>query len=220
MKSAIAFDRQLVDFTDMDRKQHWEQVYETKSPDEVSWFQQRPELSLRLIGAINVGKADGIIDVGGGASVLADFLLDEGYENLTVLDISSAALARARQRLGERAAKVKWIEVDVTTFQSPATFAVWHDRAVFHFLTVAADRAAYVRALREALRPGGHAIIATFAADGPTRCSGLDVARYDAPSIWAELGVGFELQEEVREVHRTPWETEQAFSYFRFVRKD
>lgn len=204
----------------MNRKQHWEEVYETKLPDEVSWFQQRPELSLRMIGAMNLGKADGIIDVGGGASVLVDFLLDEGYENLTVLDISAAALARARQRLGERAAKVKWIEADVTAFQSPAMLALWHDRAVFHFLTAAADRGAYVRTLRQALRPGGHVIIATFAADGPTRCSGLEVARYDPPGICAQLGAGFELQEEVREVHRTPWQTEQAFSYFRFVRKD
>jgi SAM-dependent methyltransferase len=220
MEGVIALDRLPGNPNPMDRKQHWEEVYETKSPDEVSWFQQRPEVSLRLIAGMGLGKTDGIIDVGGGASVLVDFLLDEGYENLTVLDISAAALARARQRVGERAAKVKWIEADVTVFQSPATFALWHDRAVFHFLTTAADRAAYVRTLRQALRPGGHVIIATFAADGPTRCSGLDVTRYDAPGICAQLGAGFELQEEVREVHRTPWQTEQAFSYFRFIRKD
>ncbi len=200
----------------MNPKQHWENVYQSKAADDVSWFQPRPETSLRLIAATGIGKADGILDVGGGASLLVDCLLDAGFKKLAVLDISSAALAAARQRLGPRAARVQWMEADVTEFRVPERFALWHDRAVFHFLTAPDDRARYLQSLKAALVPGGHIIIATFALDGPTKCSGLEVARYDAAKLCAELGEEFQLHEQVDETHLTPWQTEQRFSYFRF----
>lgn len=202
----------------MSRKGHWNQVYQTKATDDVSWFQSRPANSLKLIEASGVAKDAGIIDVGGGASVLVDFLLDTGFTRLAVLDISAAALEHARRRLGRRASLVKWFEADVTAFNAPHQFGLWHDRAVFHFLTDQADRQKYVQTLKRTLTPAGHVIIATFAIDGPMKCSGLDVARYDAPAIGAELGGEFRLVEQVNETHVTPWKTEQKFSYFRFAR--
>ena len=203
----------------MNRTEHWNQVYQTNPPDDVSWFQARPTTSLKLIEACGVGKADGIIDVGGGASVLVDFLLDAGYSKLAVLDISAAALDHAKRRLGARAGAVDWLAADVTTFTPPRQFRLWHDRAVFHFLTDKADRQKYVEAMKRTLTPDGHAIIATFAIDGPEKCSGLSVCRYDAPAISAELGAEFQLVEQVNETHVTPWSTEQRFSYFRFARR-
>lgn len=202
----------------MNREVHWNKVYQTKPPDDVSWFQSRPEISLKLIEACGVGKADGIIDVGGGASTLVDCLLDAGFSNLAVLDISAAALEHAKQRLDARAADVEWIAADVTKFGAPRRFALWHDRAVFHFLTDQTDRRNYVNVLKRTLTEQGHIIIATFAIDGPTQCSGLDVCRYDAGKICSELGSSFHLIEQVDETHITPWQTEQRFSYFRFVR--
>lgn len=202
----------------MNREVHWNKVYQTKPPDDVSWFQSRPEISLKLIEACGVGKADGIIDVGGGASTLVDCLLDAGFSNLAVLDISAAALEHAKQRLDARAAAVEWIAADVTKFGAPRRFALWHDRAVFHFLTDQTDRRNYVNVLKRTLAEQGHVIIATFAIDGPTQCSGLDVCRYDAGKICGELGSSFRLVEQVDETHITPWQTEQRFSYFRFVR--
>jgi len=202
----------------MNRKDHWEQVYQTKAPDDVSWFQTRPATSLKLVESSGVGKDAGIIDVGGGASVLVDFLLDAGFTKLAVLDISAAALEHARQRLGSRASLVEWCEADVTTFNPPRQFGLWHDRAVFHFLTAKADRQKYVETLKRTLAADGHLIIATFAIDGPLKCSGLDVSRYDAASVCAELGTGFRLVEQVDETHSTPWATEQKFSYFRFAK--
>lgn len=204
----------------MNRKDHWEQVYQTKAPDDVSWFQTQPAISLKLIESSGVGKDAGIIDVGGGSSVLVDFLLDAGFSKLAVLDISAAALEHARQRLGRRASSVEWCETDVTTFNPPHRFGLWHDRAVFHFLTDKADRQKYVETLKRTLTPGGHVVIATFAIDGPQKCSGLDVARYDAPSICAELGAEFQVVEQASETHTTPWQTEQKFGYFRFARKN
>ncbi len=200
----------------MNRKDQWEQVYQTKASDDVSWFQSQPALSLKLILASGAGWDAGIIDVGGGASVLVDYLLDAGYRKLAVLDISAAALAVARQRLGQRADAVEWLEADVTTFQPARRFGLWHDRAVFHFLTDQADRQRYVETLKRTLTPGGQAIIASFAVDGPLKCSGLEVARYDAATLSAELGPEFQLLEQVNETHTTPWQTEQKFSYFRF----
>jgi SAM-dependent methyltransferase len=200
----------------MNRQEHWDQVYRTKGPQEVSWYQRRPDLSLALIADSGIGKDDGIIDVGGSASTLVDCLLEAGYERLAVLDLSAAALAQARARLGARAAGIEWFEADVTTFDPPHRFGLWHDRAVFHFLTEAEDRRKYVSALRRTLQPGGTVIIATFARDGPPQCSGLDVVRYDEPAILAELGVEFSLREVRRETHMTPWESEQRFIYFRF----
>lgn len=202
----------------MNRKEHWNQVYQTKAPDDVSWFQARPASSLKLVEAAGIGKDERIIDVGVGASVLVDFLLDAGFTKLAVLDISAAALEHAKQRLGPRAGRVEWFEADVTAFSPPRQFKLWHDRAVFHFLTDQADREKYVQKLKRTVTPHGHVIIATFAIDGPAKCSGLDVARHDANSICAALGAGFHLMEQVDESHVTPWSSEQKFSYFRFTR--
>jgi SAM-dependent methyltransferase len=202
----------------MERRDHWNQVYETKGADDISWFQARPEMSLRLIAATGVAKADAILEVGGGTSTLVDHLLDEGYRDLTVLDISGAALSQARARLGSRANPVRWIEADITAFQSDQQFRLWHDRAVFHFLTGADDQRRYALALAQALPVGAHAIIGTFAIDGPEKCSGLPVARYDADRMVAVLGTAFRLIEQVDETHVTPWQSEQRFSFFHLVR--
>lgn len=203
----------------MNRTDHWNSVYFAKAPDEVSWHQVRPDVSLALIEHAAIGHDAGIIDVGGGASTLVDHLLDAGCTRLAVLDISHAALAHARTRLGERGAQVEWIVADVTEFEPPHTFALWHDRAVFHFLTDADDRRKYIKALRRTVPVAGNAIIATFALHGPEKCSGLEVRRYDATGLSVELGAEFELLEQADETHRTPWDTEQAFGYFRFRRR-
>jgi len=200
----------------MERKAHWENVYQTKSPLEVSWYQREPEISLALIERAGVGPEDAIIDVGGGASVLVDRLLARGFERLAVLDVSAKALTLARERLGERARKVEWFEADVTSFSSPHRFRLWHDRAVFHFLTDPSDRQAYVNSLSNTLEPGGHLIIATFAIGGPTKCSGLDICQYDAARMSVELGSGFELLDEVAETHLTPAGKEQRFIFLHY----
>jgi SAM-dependent methyltransferase len=221
MKSQLAprlFSPEPVRVVAENDKAHWERVYADGCED-VSWFQARPELSLRLIKSSGVAKDAGIIDVGGGASLLIDCLLDEGCLPVAVLDISPTALRYARNRLGSRARLVNWFEADVTTFDPPRRFGLWHDRAVFHFLTNAAQRRAYLQTLRRTLTSDGTAIIATFAMDGPTRCSGLPAERYDAQKIGAELGPEFSLIEQVSEVHRTPSDTAQAFSYFHFRRE-
>jgi trans-aconitate methyltransferase len=202
----------------MNRQAHWNQVYQSKAPDEVSWHQTSPTTSLQLIEASGISRDQSMIDVGGGASVLVDCLLDAGFQRPAVLDISMAALAGMRQRLGSRADGVEWVVADVTEFIPSRQFALWHDRAVFHFLTDSDDRRKYVAALQRALSPEGHVIIGTFALDGPAKCSGLDVARYDARAIAAELGAGFQLREQRDETHVTPWNTEQRFSFFRFGR--
>lgn len=202
----------------MHRREHWNRVYQTKAADSVSWYQRRPDVSLELIAASGIAKDAGVIDIGGGASLLVDHLLDLGYTNLAVLDVAGAALNACRLRLGTRAAAIEWFEADVTSFEPPHRYALWHDRAAFHFLTEAGDRTRYVATLRKTLMPGGTAIIATFALDGPPRCSGLDVVRYDEQSIAAELGAEFELREVRRETHVTPGAAEQRFSYFRFER--
>ena len=200
----------------MNRQEYWNQVYQTKGSQDVSWHQRRPDLSLALIAASCVGKDAGIIDVGGGASTLVDFLLDVGHTRLAVLDLSGVALSHSRTRLGARADGVEWFEADVTLFQPPHYFELWHDRAVFHFLTAAEDRRRYVATLRRTLHPGGTVVLSTFALDGPPQCSGLDVMQYDESSILAELGAEFQLQEVCRETHVTPWQSEQHFIYFRF----
>ncbi|HKJ87557.1 MAG TPA: class I SAM-dependent methyltransferase, partial [Gammaproteobacteria bacterium] len=162
----------------MDRKQHWEDVYSRRSPEEVSWYQDRPDLSLKLMGEADISLDTPILDAGGGASNLVDHLLDGGYTDVTVLDLSATALEHARRRLGERAARVSWIEGDVTAFRPERAYGLWHDRAVFHFLTDPSDRAAYGEVLHRALPVGGRAVIATFGPDGPEKCSGLPVVRY------------------------------------------
>lgn len=203
----------------MDRREHWNRVYRTRAPDGVSWYQRRPDVSLELIAASGIARDAGIIDIGGGASVLVDHLLDLGYSNLAVLDVSGAALDASRSRLGARAGGIEWFEADVTAFEPPHRYALWHDRAAFHFLTSAADRASYTATLRKTLKPGGTVIIATFAPEGPPKCSGLDVVRYGEQALAAELGAEFALQEVRREVHITPGGAEQRFNYFRFERQ-
>jgi len=194
---------------------HWENVYTSKSDEELSWTQAEPATSLALIA--EACSADSVIDVGGGTSLLAERLLDQGYA-VTVLDISQAAIDRARKRLGDRATQVDWIVADVTAGPDLGTFDVWHDRAVFHFLTAPADRAAYVALLARTVPVGGHAVIATFALDGPEKCSGLEVRRYDGNSLAAELGPRFRLMKSVPEMHRTPWNAPQSFQYSLFKR--
>lgn len=201
------------------RKIHWDQIYADQSPLQVSWYQSEPALSLKLIQKTGLTKAAPIIDVGGGASVLVDRLYDQGYKRLAVLDISATAMSHAQKRLGEKARGVEWYEADVTTFIAPHTFILWHDRAVFHFLTEPADRKKYLEALKRTFTPGGHAIIAAFAIGGPTQCSGLDIVQYDANKLTAELGGGFLLVEEAEEIHITPTGREQKFGYFLFSRQ-
>lgn len=201
------------------RKQHWEQVYSSKSPLDVSWYQDEPQLSWQLIEHAGIGKDAAIIDVGGGASVLVDRLVAAGYSQVSVLDISGKALAWARERLGDKASRVTWLEADITSFIPPRQFDLWHDRAVFHFLTDANDRHRYVEVLKRGLKPGGHLIMAAFAIGGPLQCSNLDIMQYDANKLSAELGEEFRLAEEAVEVHITPAKKEQKFAYFRFVRR-
>ena len=198
----------------MQSKDHWEKVYTTKASDAVSWFQPHADFSIGLINATGVCRDAAIIDVGGGASTLVDDLLATGYTNLSVLDLSAAALAAACYRLGEKASSVQWIEANITKANPPHhQFDIWHDRAVFHFLTSAEDRAAYVQAVFRAVKPGGHVIVATFAEDGPEQCSGLPVMRYRADELHAEFGEAFSLLSHTKEAHHTPSGTVQQFVY-------
>jgi hypothetical protein len=200
----------------MQRKEHWESVYATKGDSEVSWTQPEPRTSLALIAELCPPPGP-VIDVGGGTSALGGKLLDAGYD-VAVLDLSGAALTRAADALGPRAERVRWIEADVTAGPALGTFRVWHDRALFHFLTSAADRAAYVAVLSATVPRGGHAIIATFAPDGPEKCSGLDVCRYDGPALALAVGAGFVLLKTLPETHLTPWGKPQSFQYSVFRR--
>ncbi|WP_027581017.1 class I SAM-dependent methyltransferase [Bradyrhizobium sp. Ai1a-2] len=203
-----------------DRHAHWQDVYSKKAENEVSWFQENPAPSIELIMQVGATRASPIIDIGGGASRLVDDLIDKGFEDVTVLDVSEAALQVARSRLGDRAAKVDWIVTDITTWEPSRTYEIWHDRAAFHFLTGENDRAAYVKRLKQALKAGGHAIIATFALDGPERCSGLPVVRYDAEGLGRILGPAFQLTDRRQHRHATPWGAEQSFQFSVFRRTD
>jgi SAM-dependent methyltransferase len=203
---------------DSNRGAHWENVYRTKGEREVSWFQETPSISLELIRSTGATHRSAIVDIGGGASRLVDALIDDGYEAVTVLDLSESALAAAKARLPQASAGVTWIVADVVGWKPVQRYDLWHDRAAFHFLTDAADRTAYVGCLREALRPGGHAIIATFALDGPERCSGLPVIRYDAASLGEVLGDAFRLVETRRHDHHTPMGSTQRFQFSVFRR--
>ena len=202
----------------MNRKEHWEKVYSDKSPLQVSWYQSEPSISLELIEATGCHKDAAIIDVGGGTSVLADFLLEAGYKHLSVLDLSGNALAHAKERLGIQGVSIDWLELDVTEFLPPHLYDIWHDRAVFHFLTDAKDRRKYVETLKRALPKGGHVILAAFAIGGPEKCSGLDIVQYDAKKITRELGDAFSLLSERHEIHITPNGGEQKYIYFHFVK--
>jgi ubiquinone/menaquinone biosynthesis C-methylase UbiE len=198
----------------MGSRAHWENVYGSKAPSQVSWYQPHAEKSLDLIRRTGIGRPDPIIDVGGGASTLVDDLVAAGYDNVTVLDIAPSALRLARERLGAAGERVRWIEADVTqAVLLEAAYSVWHDRAVFHFLTEPAARRAYVTQVRRSVRQGGHVIVATFAEDGPERCSGLQVSRYRPADLHAEFGPAFRLVESVRETHHTPAGAEQRFVY-------
>lgn len=202
----------------MESPTHWNTVYTTRTEREVSWFEPVPECSLQMLDAAGVGTDACVIDVGGGDSHLVDALLDRGFHCLAVLDISGAALLRARERLGARASVPTWIDADVISDWSWRPSDVWHDRAVFHFLTTPADREAYGRHLHDTLKVGGTAIIATFALDGPEKCSGLPVARYSPESLAAELGDSLQLAESESHGHSTPWGATQSFQYSRFTR--
>jgi ubiquinone/menaquinone biosynthesis C-methylase UbiE len=198
----------------MDVKSHWETIYRTKSAAEVSWYQREATLSLQLIRELAPDRSASIIDVGGGASTLVDSLLEAGYDNLAVIDIATAALATAQKRLGSSAERVRWIASDVLALNLPDhSVDVWHDRAVFHFLIAAEDRKRYVEQVKRILRPEGHVIIATFAEDGPEKCSGLPVARYDAEHLHGEFGAEFRLLRTLREDHTTPGGMVQRFRY-------
>lgn len=198
----------------MTTKAHWENVYQTKAVDEVSWYRPHLETSLRLIEDAAPDRGSAVIDVGGGEATLVDDLVSRGYIDVTVLDISQAAIEVAKDRLGFAAAPVHWITGDITSVElEAARYDLWHDRAVFHFLTSADDRAAYVRQVARAVRLGGHVIVATFGLDGPEKCSGLDVVRYDAENLHGEFGPKFRLLDSVTEVHETPWGTPQQFMY-------
>jgi 2-polyprenyl-3-methyl-5-hydroxy-6-metoxy-1,4-benzoquinol methylase len=200
------------------RKQHWNEVYAKKSPNELTWFQPRPETSIALIRRAGLGPESRFIDVGGGTSLLTASLLEEGFQHLSVLDVSGRALELAKARLGERASEIEWYEADLTSFDPPHPWDFWHDRAVFHFLTTEEDRAAYCGAMNNSVESGGHVMIATFALDGPTRCSGLEVVRYNPESLLATLGEEYQLRGSIDEVHRTPTGGTQSFVYSWFQR--
>jgi 2-polyprenyl-3-methyl-5-hydroxy-6-metoxy-1,4-benzoquinol methylase len=197
-----------------DVKTHWEKVYSTKATDQVSWYRPHLEMSLSLIERTAVGLAASIIDVGGGESTLVDDLLACGYQNVTVLDISQTAIEVTKKRLKNLAERVHWIAADVTKASLPPNaYDVWHDRAVFHFLTSMEQRAAYINTVRHAVKQGGHVIVGTFGPEGPTKCSGLDVMRYDAESLHDQFGTRFRLVESLKELHHTPFGTTQQFLY-------
>lgn len=200
------------------RRRHWDGVYEGKPDTETSWFQSRPEVSLELIDETGLGASARVIEVGGGASRLVDHLIDRGLD-VTVLDVSPEALARSRRRLGDRADQVRWIEADITASRVDGAFDLWHDRAVFHFLIDAQDRQKYCTAMTAAVVPGGYGIIATFAEDGPTHCSGLPVRRYSEKGLARELGPTFRLVGARNELHRTPDGRRQAFVYCMFRKR-
>lgn len=201
----------------VERKSHWESIYTTKAPTEVSWYQPHPDTSLEFIAGAGVKKTSEIIDVGGGASTLVDDLLFGGFQHITVLDIAHAALEESRSRLGELASSVTWVEADITQVTlPPSNYDLWHDRAVFHFLTDAKDRLSYIKAVEESIKSGGHLIVATFAPDGPKKCSGLDTVRYSPDELRREFGGNFRLVESACQAHQTPFGTEQRFIYCHF----
>ena len=199
------------------RELHWDEVYATKSAETMSWFEEEPAISLAMIAATGLGKSAAIVDIGGGASLLVDRLIEQGHARVAVLDISATGLEVAKARLDAQHSKAGWILADVTHWEPPrGTFDLWHDRAVFHFLTDDADRAGYLKALERGLKPGGFVILATFALTGPAMCSGLPVRRYSAATLHAALGPDYELMESKQQAHRTPAGTAQDFLWCRF----
>ncbi|MCM0000857.1 MAG: methyltransferase domain-containing protein [Erythrobacter sp.] len=203
-----------------DREDHWRKVYSDKRPEDVSWYQPAPEQSLLALDRFGAEPSQSLIDIGGGASTLVDALLARGWDDLTVLDIAAPALSASQARLGAASADVAWLVADITDWQPPRRYDVWHDRAVFHFLTQPEQRAAYVRALYHGLATNGLAIVATFAPEGPERCSGLEVERYEADRLAAALGSGVKLEASWRDDHMTPWGARQTFTWCLFRRTD
>jgi len=201
------------------RKDHWERVYQKHSPTEVGWYQAYPERSLKLIHNTGAGTDSNIIDVGGGISTLSMHLLDQGYKKLSVLDISGNSIERAKSQLGEKSREINWIEADVTKYNFMDRYDIWHDRAVFHFLTKAEDRKGYIKSLNQALKLNGHLIIATFSLDAPSKCSGLSVVRYSPETLQNELGDNFILAEALVEAHVTPSGVKQNFTFCRFIKR-
>ena len=198
----------------MDSRSHWETVYTTKAPETVSWYRPHLEKSLEIMEKIASDHSVSVIDVGGGESTLVDDLLARGYQNITVLDVSPTAIDVTKRRLGQTADCVQWVVGDIANVELPSNaYDVWHDRAVFHFLTTMEQRAAYVRQVARAVKAGGYVLVSTFGPKGPTRCSGLEVVRYDAESLHAEFGVRFRLLESLKELHGTPFGTTQQFLY-------
>jgi 2-polyprenyl-3-methyl-5-hydroxy-6-metoxy-1,4-benzoquinol methylase len=198
----------------MDAKTHWEKVYTTKAPDAVSWYRPHLEISLALIERAADARSSSIIDVGGGESTLIDDLLLRGFKDITVLDVSQTAIDLTKSRLGSAAEQVRWLVADITEIElEPCAYDLWHDRAVFHFLTAPEQRIAYVRQVAHSVKPGGHVIVSTFGPEGPTKCSGLEVMRYGAESLHDEFGARFRLIESSKELHHTPFGTTQQFLY-------
>ena len=203
----------------MDRKSHWEQVYATRMAEKLGWYKPRLDTSLSWLAELNLGRSASIIDVGGGASTLVDDLVDAGYESITVLDVAEEALAASKKRLGRQSEMVMWLSGDITDYSLPPNrFALWHDRAMLHFLVDAEQRDAYHANLMQSLQPGGHVIIGVFAPEAPEKCSGLPVRRYDADSLARFLGDAFELLRQHKEMHVTPGGVEQMYVYCLFRR--
>ncbi|SIQ21320.1 MULTISPECIES: class I SAM-dependent methyltransferase [Chryseobacterium] len=200
-----------------DNKNHWENVYETKSPDQVSWTQKKPQRSLDFIRSSGLGKEASIIDIGGGDSNLVDFLLEDGYENITVLDISAKALEKAQQRLGDSAGKVKWIVTDITDFEPTEKYDIWHDRAAFHFLTTPEQVSRYIGIAEKNVN--NFIIVGTFSKNGPTKCSGLDIQQYDEESLSEKFEKSFKKLQCITEDHTTPFETIQNFIFCNFKKQ-
>jgi len=202
----------------MDAQSHWEKIYAEKAPNAVSWYAPHLEVSLSLIERTGVGRSAAVIDVGGGESTLVDDWLQQGFQKITILDVSRAAIDVNKSRLGERAEHVHWIVADITQVQLEArAYDLWHDRALFHFLTAPEQRAAYIRQVTRSVKSAGHVIVSTFGPEGPAKCSGLDVVRYDADSLCDEFGRGFRLLESSTEIHQTPFGTAQQFLYCCFL---
>ena len=208
MKSSIA-----------ERKAHWEEMYRTKLPDEMGWYETYPAMSLKLVLLAGIDKNAHIIDIGGGISFFSDKLLDKGFKHITVLDISGTAIEKAKARFGKQAANIIWIEAHITEFEPSRTYDLWHDRAVFHFLTDPADRKKYLEVMKRALNPTGRVIMATFGLNAPPKCSGVDVARYSPELLSREIDGDFELMHAFDEIHITPSGKEQPFIYCLFAKR-
>ncbi|MCP4634313.1 MAG: class I SAM-dependent methyltransferase [candidate division Zixibacteria bacterium] len=202
----------------MSTKKHWENIYIKNAPSKVGWYQEYPTVSLKIIENSGISPEQSIIDIGGGASCLVDCLIDKEYKNITVLDLSEASLKISMKRLGKRAENIQWCATDITSWDSSIKYNLWHDRAMFHFLTSEDERKQYINSLNRNLLIGGHLIIATFAPDGPPKCSGLNIVRYDADKISSAIGNNFKLLEVINDTHITPGGIEQKYLYFYFKR--